>query len=89
MENLYHDLTKNIIGCFFGVYNTLGYGFLEKVYERAMIIELAGLGLASRSQCPIQVYFKEQNIGDYYADIIVEDKIVLELKGSRDDSGRA
>jgi GxxExxY protein len=80
MEYLHQDLTERIIKCFFAVYNTLGYGFLEKVYERAMMIELAEEGLSARSQHPVQVFFKERLVGDYSADIIVNEKVVLELK---------
>lgn len=82
MEPLYHDLTERIIACFFEVYNTLGYGFLEKVYERAMMVELTKHGLSCRNQVPIRVYDKEQNVGDYAADIIVEESVVLELKAA-------
>ena len=80
MDYLHQDLTERIIKCFFKVYNTLGYGFLEKVYERAMMIELAEEGLSACSQYPIEVYYKEQSVGDYSADIIVNEKVVLELK---------
>jgi GxxExxY protein len=80
MQYLYQYPTERIIKCFFKGYNTLGYGFLEKMYERAMMIELAEEGLSTRSQFPIEVYYKEQSVGDYSADIIVDEKIVLKLK---------
>ena len=65
---------------FYNVYNELGYGFLEKVYENAMMIELKKMGLDSEKQRPIKVYYDEILVGDYYADILVEDKVILELK---------
>jgi len=74
------DLTKKIIKAFYTVYNELGYGFLEKVYERAMIIELKEIGLNCNKQQAIKVKYKNQNIGDYYADIIVNDVVIIELK---------
>lgn len=77
---LHSDLTNKIIKCFYTVYNTLGYGFLEKVYERALCIELRKAGLEANTQFPITVYYDEQQVGEYYADIIVENKVILELK---------
>ncbi len=76
----YAELSDKIIKAFYTVYNTLGYGFLEKVYERAMIIELKKLGLNCMSQVQIKVFYANQIIGDYVADIIVENKILVELK---------
>ncbi len=77
---LYEDITGIILNAFFNVYNKLGYGFLEKVYENAMMIELKKLGLKAERQNPIKVFYDEQIIGDYYADIVVEGVIILELK---------
>jgi GxxExxY protein len=80
-ENLlYNDLTDVILHCFYDVYNTLGYGFLEKVYEKSLLIRLTESGLKAKNQLPIKVYFHDEDVGDYYADIIVEDKVILELK---------
>ena len=76
---LYQDLTEKIIGAAMNVYNTLGYGFLEKVYENSLMIELGLAGLKA-VQHPIEVYYRGQLVGDYIADIIVEDKIIIELK---------
>ncbi len=76
----YEDITEKIIKAFYTVYNTLGYGFLEKVYERAIMIELKKLGLNCMSQVQIKVFYANQIIGDYVADIIVENKILVELK---------
>ena len=77
---LYSDLTKVIIKCFYNVYNTLGYGFLEKVYENALGIELKKAGFGIDKQKNIRVYYLGYEVGDYYADIIVNDIIILELK---------
>lgn len=77
---LHEDLTGQIISCFYKVYNTLGYGFLEKVYENALVHELLLSGLNFESQQAINVYYDEINVGTYYADIIVEEKVIIELK---------
>jgi GxxExxY protein len=77
---LYSDLSGLILKAFYNVYNTLGHGFLEKVYEKAMMIELAKFGLKAERQRPIKVYYEGQLVGDYFADIIVNDKIIIELK---------
>ena len=79
---LQEELSKQIIGAYYKVYNTLGYGFLEKVYERAMCIELRKCGLEFRSQEAIQAYYKDENVGDYFADIIIADSIIIELKAA-------
>ncbi len=83
MGMLHADTTKKIIEAFYTVYNTLGYGFLEKVYERAMIIELRRMRLECRSQYPIHVFYEEENIGDYFADIFVGQKVMVEIKASK------
>lgn len=79
---IYQEITDQIIKGFYSVYNTLGYGFLEKVYENALLIELRSLGLLVQKQVPIKVYFKEQQVGEYYADLIVENKVIVELKAA-------
>ncbi len=80
MELLHEDLTNKIIKCFYNVFNTLGYGFLEKVYHNAMLIELRKYGLEAISQGEIIVFYDGTEVGHYYADIIVEDLIILEMK---------
>jgi GxxExxY protein len=88
MSYLYQDITDKIIKAFYNVYNSLGYGFLEKVYLNAMLIELRSLGLIYEKQKQISVYFKNILVGEYYADIIVENKVIIELKaaeGLRDE----
>lgn len=79
---LYSQTSKKILRAFYNVYNSLGYGFLEKVYENAMIIELQSLNLQCEQQKNIKVKFKEFIIGDYFADIPVENQIIIELKAS-------
>jgi len=79
-ELLHKDLTNRIVNCFYKVYNTLGFGFLEKVYENAMLIELQKAGLKALKQVPVKVFYDNYNVGDYFADIIVEDSVILELK---------
>ena len=81
-ENYKHsEITGLILKAFFKVYNTLGYGFLEKVYENAMLIELRKMGLRCSNQLPIQVFYDDQVVGDYTADILVEEIVIVELKG--------
>ena len=76
----HEELTKKIIGAFYTVYNGLGYGFLEKVYERAMLLELMDMNIKVESQQKVSVYYKERLVGDYYSDLIVEDSVICELK---------
>ena len=78
----YSEITNLIIRAFYNVYNNLGYGFLEKVYENSMIIELRKLGLNCTKQYPISVFYDNTVVGEYFADIIVENCIILELKAA-------
>ncbi len=78
----YSDLTEEIIKCFYKVYNALGYGFLEKVYQNALLIELHNAGLFVQAQKQIKVFYNESVVGEYYADIIVNDCVILELKAA-------
>lgn len=75
-------LTSKIIKSFYKVYNTLGFGFLEKVYEKSMMIELQNQGLICSGQRSIKVYYQDKMVGEYYADIIVEGCVILELKAA-------
>ena len=77
---LEEELSNKIIKAYYNVYNRLGYGFLEKVYENAFVLELKRMGVRGRRQVPVKVYDLGENVGEYFADIIVEDKIILELK---------
>ena len=76
------ELTALIIKAFYKVYNTLGHGFLEKVYERAMMIELRKMGLNCKSQSPVRVYYDEEEVGLYNSDIFVEGVIITEVKAA-------
>lgn len=81
MNNLQHsEITGKIIKAFYTVYNALGYGFLEKVYENALSLELQELDLVVERQVPITVIYKDRKVGDYFADLVVEDCVIVELK---------
>ena len=73
-------LTQIVIGCAFNVYNTLGFGFLESVYEKSMLIELQKHTIKATAQSPIKVYYDSQMVGDFFADILIEDQLIIELK---------
>lgn len=77
---LYEDLSYKIIGLAMEVHRKLGYGFLEKVYENALMLLLRREGIEAKQQAPIKVYFEGEIVGEYFADILVDDKIILELK---------
>jgi GxxExxY protein len=77
---LYKNITDSILKAYYAVYNQLGYGFLEKVYQNSMYFELKSLGYKVEAQKQIKVYFKNQLVGEYYADLLVEDKVIVELK---------
>ena len=79
---LHSEITQVINQAFYKVYNTLGVGFLEKVYENALLIELKKAGLQCAQQQLVKVYYEGEQIGYYYADIIVENKIIIELKAA-------
>ena len=79
----YKKLTEKIIKLFYRAYNKLGYGFLEKVYENAMMIELKKEGIPAVSQSAIKVSYDGEIIGKYFADILVDDKIIVEIKAAR------
>ena len=76
----YEELTQKIIGAAYQVFNTLGFGFLESVYKKAMMIELAKKNLKLEQEKALNVYYDEQVVGNFYADIVVEDEIIVELK---------
>ena len=76
------NLTSVIIGAFYDVYNELGYGFLEKVYENALVYELMNRGYNVHQQAPIKVYYGELLVGQYFADILVNDSVIIELKAA-------
>jgi GxxExxY protein len=80
----YQELTHEIIDAVYTVHNTLGYGFLEKVYQNALMIELAKRGIKAESEKPIKVFYNGQAVGDYVADVVVGDKVILELKAVKE-----
>lgn len=84
MSDYKHEgLTEKIIAIFYRVYNKLGYGFLEKVYGNAMMIEFKKDGIQATAQAAIQVVYDGEVIGEYFADIMVEDKVILEIKATK------
>ena len=82
MELLHKEITDKIIRAFYNVYNELGFGFLEKVYRNALFLELNAMGLICEKQKQVKVNYKEQIVGEYYADLIVIGKVILELKAA-------
>lgn len=79
-DYLFKEETDRIIGLFYEVYRTLGFGFLERVYQNALYYELKSQGFECKVQYPIQVFYNSHVVGEYIADIIVNDHIILELK---------
>ncbi|BCR05261.1 hypothetical protein DESUT3_23300 [Desulfuromonas versatilis] len=77
------SLTDLVICCFYNVYNQLGYGFLEKVYQKALLLELQGKGLAADSEYPINVYYNGNSVGEYFVDLFVEGKLIVEIKAAK------
>ena len=83
MEQLkYSETTGKIIKGFYAVYNDLGFGFLEKVYENALVVELESLGLAVEQQKPINVYYRDILVGEFFADLVVNSHVIVELKSA-------
>ncbi len=76
----HEEITRAVIGCAFKVINELGAGFLESVYEKALLLALRQEGLSAISQHPVKVMFRGHCVGDFYADILVEEKVIVELK---------
>ena len=79
---LHEEITEPIIKAYYKVYNSLGYGFLEKVYENALAIELANSGLSAVQQKNINVFYEGNLVGEYYADVIVNGLVIVELKAA-------
>jgi GxxExxY protein len=77
------ELTDKIIGVFYDVYNELGFGFLESVYEQSLVIALREVGLEVESQVPVPVWFQQHKVGEFRADVLVENTVMLELKSTR------
>jgi len=79
----YADVTEQIIGCAYRVYNTMGFGFLESVYENCMLVELRKTDLTVEQQAPITVRYENKTVGEFVADLLVEDCVIVELKSAR------
>ena len=79
-EDRLNEITEAIIGAAFTVSNTLGSGFLEKVYENALALELRSLGLNTVQQAPIELLYRQECVGEYFADLLVENSVIVELK---------
>lgn len=79
---VHESLTRDILGAFYRVYNTLGFGFLEAVYANAMVVELKRRGIACEREAQVDVYYENALVGRYRTDLLVDDKVVLELKAS-------
>ena len=79
----YKELTEKIIAAAYDVYNKMGFGFLESVYEKCLLIELRKRNLKTESQKPVIVKYENEVVGEFRADVIVEDKVILELKSVR------
>ncbi|MBM4169568.1 MAG: GxxExxY protein [Ignavibacteria bacterium] len=79
---IHEELSNRIIGCFYQVYNTLGHGFLEKVYENSLLIELRKQGLQAEQQIRRDVFYDGLRVGEYFADIVVDDRVIIELKAA-------
>ena len=79
----FSELTEKIIGCAYTVYNKMGYGFLESVYEKCLILELEKAGLIPETQKKITVYYNDEIVGEFIADILINDLVIVELKSVR------
>jgi len=84
MELLHKDITEKVIGAAFEAHRVLGYGFLEKVYQRALQAELQRQGIKAELERPIKVHYKGVIVGDYVADVVVADVVVVELKVAKE-----
>ncbi len=82
MKLLHQDLTDEILSAFYDVYNELGYGFLEKVYQNSLYFELIARGFEVVAQKKIKVYYLGREVGEYYSDLVVENVVILELKAA-------
>ncbi|MCA8995770.1 MAG: GxxExxY protein [Planctomycetaceae bacterium] len=79
---LHRETTEIILRAFYDVYNGLGYGFLEKVYENSLALKLRHTGLKVMTQCPIRVYFEGSLVGEYFADLIINETVLIEIKAA-------
>jgi GxxExxY protein len=79
----YEDITREIIGAAYKVYNQLGFGFLESVYKKALVIQLTKNDLAVQEEMPLKVYYDDHEVGSFYVDLFVENEVIVELKSVR------
>lgn len=79
----YKELTEKIIKIFYRVYNKLGYGFLEKVYENAMMVEFKREGISILPQSPLRVFYENEVLGEYFADMLIDNKVIVEIKAAK------
>ena len=82
-DSKYKELTEKIIGIFYKVYNNLGYGFLENVYENAMVLDFKKENIPAVSQYAIKVLYEDEIVGKYFADILVDGKVIVEIKAAK------
>ena len=82
-DSKYEELTEKIIGIFYKVYNNLGYGFLENVYENAMVLDFKKENIPAVSQYAIKVLYEDEIVGKYFADILVDGKVIVEIKAAK------
>ena len=83
LDHSSNDLTEQVLKAFYKVYNTLGYGFLEKVYVNALVLELKKMSIIAATQHPIQVHYDGSIVGEYYADLLINNSILVEVKASK------
>jgi len=74
------DITHKVIGCAYQVYNNLGFGFLESVYRKAMVIEIEDSGLRVQQESPLKVLYRDKIVGNFFVDLLVDDELIVELK---------
>lgn len=79
----HRELTERVIEAFYRVYNVLGYGYLEKVYETALLIELQKMGIQAAAQSPVQVFYDGKVVGEYFSDLLIQDCIIVEIKAAK------
>ncbi|ORJ55873.1 GxxExxY protein [Geothermobacter hydrogeniphilus] len=82
-DRLHADVTDGIICCFYNVYNLLGYGFLEKVYEKALLVEFERMNLKAEAQVPVEVTYRNCRVGEYFCDLLVAGEVIVEVKAVR------
>ena len=82
-DSKYKELTEKVIKIFYKVYNTLGYGFLERIYENAMMLDFKKQNIPAVSQYAIKVFYEDEIVGEYFADILVDGKVIVEIKAAK------